>query len=458
MFRIGGKALTTTQIIAAGFFAAIVIGTILLCLPISSRSGEWTPVIDSAFMATTSICVTGLVTLNTVEHWSFFGQSVILFLIQFGGLGVVTFTTTVMLVMHRRITLKERLLIQDAYNLDTLRGLVRLTKRILRTTLLLEGAGALFYSFQFIPQFGFLKGIWISVFTAVSAMCNAGIDLIGAESLKPYQGNPLVNLVTMTLIIMGGLGFPVWWDIIHALKTRKKGKPGPRRFFSKLTIHSKLVITATVILILGGTIVILGLEFTNPETIGHMPFWEKVMASMFQSVTTRTAGFLTVPQEQLRDTTAFICIILMFIGGSPSGTAGGVKTVTIAMMMISVYCIIKGREDTEAFHRKIPSTLVKKGMAVVMISLSILIVATIALSITERAPFLDVLYETTSALATVGLTRNLTGNLTFAGKVIIIITMYIGRIGPITMALFFNRSNNEKKGSRTLPEGKILVG
>lgn len=458
MYRIGGKALTTTQIIAAGFFAAIAIGTILLSLPISSRSGEWTPVIDSAFMATTSICVTGLVTLNTVEHWSFFGQSVILFLIQFGGLGVVTFTTTVMLVMHRRITLKERLLIQDAYNLDTLRGLVRLTKRILRTTLLLEGAGALFYSFQFIPQFGFLKGIWVSVFTAVSAMCNAGIDLIGAESLKPYQGNLLVNLVTMTLIIMGGLGFPVWWDIIHALRTRKKGKPGPRRFFSKLTIHSKLVITATVILILGGTIVILGLEFTNPETIGHMPIWEKVMASMFQSVTTRTAGFLTIPQEQLRDTTTFICIILMFIGGSPSGTAGGVKTVTIAMMMISVYCIIKGREDTEAFHRKIPSTLVKKGMAVVMISLSILIVATIALSITERAPFLDVLYETTSALATVGLTRNLTGNLTFAGKVIIIITMYIGRIGPITMALFFNRSNNEKKGSRTLPEGKILVG
>lgn len=458
MYRIGGKALTTTQIIAAGFFAAIAIGTILLSLPISSRSGEWTPVIDSAFMATTSICVTGLVTLNTVEYWSFFGQSVILFLIQFGGLGVVTFTTTVMLVMHRRITLKERLLIQDAYNLDTLRGLVRLTKRILRTTLLLEGAGALFYSFQFIPQFGFLKGIWVSVFTAVSAMCNAGIDLIGAESLKPYQGNLLVNLVTMTLIIMGGLGFPVWWDIIHALRTRKKGKPGPRRFFSKLTIHSKLVITATVILILGGTIVILGLEFTNPETIGHMPIWEKVMASMFQSVTTRTAGFLTIPQEQLRDTTTFICIILMFIGGSPSGTAGGVKTVTIAMMMISVYCIIKGREDTEAFHRKIPSTLVKKGMAVVMISLSILIVATIALSITERAPFLDVLYETTSALATVGLTRNLTGNLTFAGKVIIIITMYIGRIGPITMALFFNRSNNEKKGSRTLPEGKILVG
>ncbi|MEG2775205.1 MAG: potassium transporter TrkG, partial [Acetivibrio sp.] len=203
MVHIGKRTLTTTQIIAVGFLAAIMIGTLLLCLPISSQSRTWTPLIDSAFMATTSICVTGLTTVTTVEHWSFFGQVVILFLIQFGGLGIVTFTTTMLLVLRKRITLTERLLIQDAYNLDTLRGLVRLTKRITKATLVVEGTGALFLAFQFIPEFG-LIGIWKAIFTSVSAMCNAGIDLIGSYSLTPYQGNVLVNFTIMSLIILGG--------------------------------------------------------------------------------------------------------------------------------------------------------------------------------------------------------------------------------------------------------------
>ncbi|MEG2439954.1 MAG: TrkH family potassium uptake protein [Acetivibrio sp.] len=457
MVHIGKRTLTTTQIIAVGFLAAIMIGTLLLCLPISSQSRTWTPVIDSAFMATTSICVTGLTTVTTVEHWSFFGQVVILFLIQFGGLGIVTFTTTMLLVLRKRITLTERLLIQDAYNLDTLRGLVRLTKRITKATLVVEGTGALFLAFQFVPEFG-LIGIWKAVFTSVSAMCNAGIDLIGSYSLTPYQGNVLVNFTIMSLIILGGIGFPVWWDVMFQMKERHKKKMNfsPRRFFSKLTLHSKLVISVTFILIFGGMLLILLLEYTNQDTIGTMPFGQKIMAALFQSVTTRTAGFLTVPQESLRDTTSFICIILMFIGGSPSGTAGGVKTITIAMMLITAYCIIRGKEDTEAFHRKIPTSMIRKSIAVVMVSMATLITSTILLSLTESAPFLSILYETASALATVGLSKALTPNLTFLGKVIIIATMYIGRIGPITLALFFNRS--KKTTSRTLPEGKILVG
>ncbi len=458
MFRFVKRTLTTTQIIAAGFLIAIIIGTFLLCLPISSQTRTWTPVIDAMFMATTSLCVTGLVTVTTVEYWSLFGQVVILFLIQFGGLGVVTFTTTMLLVLRKRITLKERILIQDAYNLDTLRGLVRLTKRILKATLIVEGIGAAFLAIQFIQDYGFFSGIWKSIFISVSAMCNAGIDLIGAYSLMPYQGNVLINFTIMTLIVLGGIGFPVWWDVVGQVKElrQKKFKSSPRKFFSKLTLHTKIVITVTFILIFGGMILIFLLEYTNPNTIGKMPLWEKLMASLFQSVTTRTAGFLTIPQECLKDTSAFLSIILMFIGGSPSGTAGGVKTVTIAMMILSAYCIMKGKEDTEVFHRKIPSTIVRKGLAVVMVSLGVLISSTILLSITEKAPFLDVFFETTSALATVGLSRGLTGNLTFLGKVIIITTMYIGRIGPISLALFFNSS--KKTTHRGLPEGKIMVG
>lgn len=449
--------LTTTQIIAFGFLAGILIGTFLLMLPVSSANGTWTPVIDAAFTATTSICVTGLVTVNTMCHWSFFGQAVILLLIQFGGLGVVTFTTTILLMFRRKITLKDRLLIQDAYNLDTLGGIVRLTIRILKGTLLVEAAGACLYMIQFIPEFGVPYGIWASIFNAVSAFCNAGMDIIGDYSLMPYQTNVLINVTTMLLIIMGGIGFPVWWDVVHTAKEKKKNKYTLRKMLSRLSLHSKVVISMTGLLILGGGLIIFLLEYTNPETLGPMSFGHKVMTALFQSVTTRTAGFLTVPQEALRDTTSFICILMMFVGGSPSGTAGGVKTTTIAMMIVAVISIIKGKEDTEAFHRKIPSNLVKKAMAVVMISLGVLVISVISLSLAAEGSFLEIFYECSSALATVGLSKGMTPELNIAGKLVLIVTMYIGRIGPITMALFFNRSR--KKGQhRTLPEGSILVG
>ncbi len=457
MVRKNRTGLTTTQIIAFGFLAGILIGTFLLMLPVASADGSWTPMVDAGFTATTSICVTGLVTVNTMEHWSFFGQAVILLLIQFGGLGVVTFTTTVLLLLRKRITLKERLLIQDAYNLDTLRGLVKLTIQILKGTLFIEGIGACLYMFQFIPEFGVPYGIWASVFNAVSAMCNAGMDIVGEYSLMPYQTSVLINFTTMALIIMGGIGFPVWWDVLRVIKEKRKRRYTVRKMLSKLGLHSKIVISVTAILIFGGALVIFLLEYTNPNTIGSMNLWQKGMASLFQSVTTRTAGFLTVPQEALRDTTSFICILLMFVGGSPSGTAGGVKTTTVAMMVLAVISVIKGREDTEGFHRKISSNLVKKGMAVVLISLAVLVTSVICLSLAESGNFLEIFYECTSALATVGLSKGMTPNLSNAGKLILIVTMYIGRIGPITMALFFNRSR--KKGQhRSLPEGSILVG
>lgn len=449
--------LTTTQIIAFGFLTGILIGTFLLMLPSASAKGTWTPIEDAAFTATTSICVTGLVTVNTMQHWSFFGQVVILLLIQLGGLGVVTFTTVVLLALRKRISLKERLLIQDAYNLDTLSGLVRLTVQILKGTFLVEGIGACLYCIQFVPEFGLPYGIWASIFNAVSAMCNAGMDIVSEDSLMPYQTNLLVNATTMMLIILGGLGFPVWWDVLRVLREKRKKRYTFRIMLSKLGLHSKVVLSMTLLLLLGGWLAVFVLEYANPDTLGPMNLWQKAMAALFQSVTVRTAGFLTVPQEALKNTTAFLCILLMFVGGSPSGTAGGVKTTTVAMMALAVISIIKGKEDTEAFHRKISENLVKKGMAVVLISLVVLVASVCCLSLVVSVDFMDIFYECVSALATVGLSRGLTSNLGSAGKLILIVTMYIGRIGPITMALFFNRSR--KRGQyRSLPEGSILVG
>lgn len=457
MFRKKERSFSTTQMIAMGFFAAIIIGSLLLILPISSRDGKATNYIDALFTATTSTCVTGLVTLNTLEHWSFFGEVVILFLIQFGGLGVVTFSTSILLILKRRITLKDRLLIQDAYNLDTLGGLVKLTIRVIKGTFIVEGIGAIFFSFQFIKDFGWVAGIWRSIFHSVSFFCNAGIDLMGSYSMEPYRGNPLINIVSMSLIILGGLGYPVWWDIVKQVKKNIKGHFGCKGLFSKLEVHSKLVIVITLILIFGGAGVILLLEYNNPKTLGELPWWEKIFASLFQSVTTRTAGCFTISQEYFTEATAFFSVVLMFIGGSPSGTAGGMKTVTMAILVIAVISILKGKEETEIFHRRISEGLVKKCLAVLMLYLSILISATMILSITEQKNFLDLLYEVVSALATVGLSRNVTPFLSNTGKVVIIVTMYIGRIGPISMALFFNTKQTKGK-NRKFPEGKVIIG
>lgn len=447
---------STTQMITLGFLFTIIIGALLLSLPIATRDGSATPFIDSLFTATTSVCVTGLTTVTMVEHWSPFGQIIILALIQFGGLGVVTFTTTILLLLGKRITLKERLLIQDAYNLNTLRGLVKLTKRIILGSFFVEGVGAVFFAIQFIPEFGLVKGIYKAVFHSVSAFCNAGIDMIGNSSFVPYQTNIIVNFTTMFLIIVGGIGFPVWWDILRMVKRVWNDEIKPANMLRRLELHTKLVLTITAILIAVGFFAVLIVEYHNPATIGNLSFGNKLMASLFQSVTTRTAGFATIPQENFTDTSSFIFLILMFIGGSPSGTAGGVKTVTIGMLVLSSVSMIKGENSVTAFRRKISDEYLRKGLAVVVISAACLIMTFVALSIVEHASFLDTIYESVSALATVGLTRNFTGTLSTAGKIIIILTMYMGRIGPITMALAFNAKRYN--GTKSLPQEKVIVG
>ena len=301
MFRFRKKTLTTTQIIAYGFLITIIVGALLLMLPIASKSGEWTNFIDALFTATTSVCVTGLTTVSTLEHWNLFGHFIIVVLIQFGGLGVVTFATAMLLILGKRITLKERMLIQDAYNLDTLKGLVKLTKKIMKGTFIVEGIGALLYCFQLIPEFGIIDGFQKSIFLSVSAFSNAGMDLIGNNSLQPYCGNVLINVVTMALIILGGLGFPVWWDCIRMAQYRKKHKISLRELVRKFELHSKIVFTVTGMLIIGGFLLILLIEWNNPDTLGNMPWWKKGLAAMFQSVTLRTAGFFTIPQDAFQD-------------------------------------------------------------------------------------------------------------------------------------------------------------
>lgn len=450
------KKLSTTQIIAFGFLTAIVIGTFILCLPVCSASGDWTNPVDALFTATTSVCVTGLVVVQTSTYWSLFGKIVILLLIQLGGLGVVSFTTGLMMLIGQKITLSDRLLLEDALNLSTLRGLVRFLRKIFLGTFIVEGIGALGYLFVFIPEYGILRGIWYSVFHAVSAFCNAGIDILGDNSLMDYVKNPWMNFITMFLIIMGGLGFVVWMDIKNTIEKIQKNNIPKKKFFSNLMLHSKITLITTALLIVLGAVFILILEYDNPDTIGSFNFPLKLQVSFFQSVTTRTAGFFTISQKSLRPTTVLICLILMFIGGSSIGTAGGIKTSTFALLVLSAVSTIKGRRQVVAFGKTIPHHTIKKALAVTLVSILVLFVLTILLYQAEGGSMTDIVYETTSAIATVGLSRDLTASLNLWGKLIIILAMYLGRIGPISLAIIFG--NRVKNAVISYPEENITVG
>jgi trk system potassium uptake protein TrkH len=310
-------------------------------------------------------------------------------------------------------------------------GLVNFVKKVLAGTLLVEGIGALLYMLVFVPRFG-IKGIWISVFTAVSAFCNAGIDIIGDNSLGDFALDPLVNVVTCLLVVLGGLGYIVWWDVLRVIKSRS---PKNRKIFRHLTLHSKIAITATAGLILVGAILIFAFEYANPLTIGEMSLFDKIQVSFFQSVTTRTAGFATVPQENLTNASAAVSIILMLVGGSPVGTAGGMKTVTIAVLVCSAFATIRNKNGATLFGRRISEESIKKAVAVVVMFLTICATSTVLLMATSNASVIDAVYETVSATATVGLSRNLTATLNTFGKLIIIVTMYFGRVGPISLAV-----------------------
>jgi len=444
---------STTQIIMFTFLAAILIGSILLSLPISSASGKSVAYIDALFTATTSTCVTGLVTVPTFSTWSTFGHIVILFLIQIGGLGIITIMSGIMIALHKKIGIADRLLIQDAFNLNTLSGLVKFVKKVILGTFIVEGTGALLYMTVFVPQFG-LKGIWFSVFNSVSAFCNAGIDIISADSLCGYATNPMINIVTSLLIIISGLGYIVWWDLIRVFTNFRTKK---FRCIKNLTLHSKIVLSSTLVFIFAGAILIFIFEYKNPLTIEKFSLFDKIQVSLFQSVTTRTAGFASVPQENLTNATSIICLMLMFIGGSPVGTAGGIKTVTIVVLLASAFSAIRNKDEVTLFNRNIPKSAISKAVSVTSMSFIIMFVSTVLLSAVTDASALDIVYETVSATATVGLTKNLTPYLDMWGKIIIIATMYLGRVGPISLAIAFNMKK-EKKNIIKNPTEDISVG
>ncbi len=449
--------LSTMQILALGFLGTILLGGVLLYLPICNQQ----PIsfLDALFTSLTAVCVTGLVTIVPAAQFTLLGKVILLILIQIGGLGIIACVTGFFVILRKRITVRERIMIQETYNMQGLSGMIAFVLRILKGTFIIEGIGALFFAFQFVPEFGLVKGIGYSIFHSISAFCNAGIDILGSSSFISYVDNPIINFTTMFLIVMGGIGFTVWYDVAHNCKVVREKKQSKKRIFTKLTLHSKIALVMTGFLLVAGTLLVFALEYHNPETIGNMSLGDKLMTSAFHSVSTRTAGFATVSQAGLRPGTKFITTLWMFIGGSPGGTAGGIKTTTIAMLILTCLNVIYGKRDTECFGRKIPVENFRTGFSVVMVAFGFLLTGLTLLTVFEpEMDFLSLLYEAVSAIGTVGLTADVTPNLGTAGKIVIMCMMYIGRLGPVTIALVFGTRKNMKERIRELPEQRIMVG
>lgn len=435
--------LNPPAVLAVGFLSLILMGTILLNLPIASKTGEKIGFINALFTASSAVCVTGLVVVDTAEFWSLYGQIVIIILIQMGGLGFMTMATSVALLLGKKIRLKERLVIKEQLNHANMRGLVRLTRYIIYATFIIEILGALILSLRFIPMYGSVNGIWFSIFHSISAFCNAGFDIMG-NSLVPFVGDGLFNTVIAFLVILGGLGFSVYIDIYR------------NRRFKKLSLHSKIVITMTVLLLLVGTIGILIIEYDNKHTLLGLNIKTKLLASFFQSSMTRTAGFNSLDLNSLKDNSIFLMMILAFIGGSPASTAGGIKTTTFGVLILTTFAIIKGEKDVVAFNRRISYELVNRSLAIIMIALTIILFVSFTISIIEEMELLDVMLETTSAFTTVGLTRGITSSLSNMSKVLIMCTMYIGRVGALTMAFAFGKKRKHKAYREA--EENIMIG
>lgn len=448
---------TPTQLILLGFLGAILTGTLLLCLPFATASGEPASFIDALFTATTSICVTGLVVVETAGYWSLFGKIVILILIQCGGLGIISFTTAALLVLRKKITLRDRVVLEEAFNLNSLSGLLRFLKKVFWGTFFIEGLGAFFSAFTFVPAYGVVKGIWYSVFHSVSAFCNAGIDILGADSLIPFRHDFLLNIVTMFLIVSGGLGFPVWWDIVKCVKEIVRDRKTVGHSVRRLTLHSKLALLVTAGLIVVGTVGIFLLEKDNPGTLLGESVPHGLLMSAFQAVTVRTAGFFTVLQQNLTEAGAFFSMLLMFIGGSPIGTAGGIKTTTAAVLVLTAWCLIRGKQETSVFGRTISGNTTRKVIGIVIVSMGVIVTAVMTLLIFENGSFLDLSYEVISATATVGLSRNITPYLSTVGKFVIVLCMYLGRTGPISLAIALGKKK-EQKGNFSYPVEEFPVG
>lgn len=430
-------------VLLLGFFILILIGSFLLALPISQQAPDVT-YLDCLFTSTSAVCVTGLVTVPTFSAWTTFGKVIIISLIQVGGLGFMTFASLLALVLRRKISLKNRLIIKEQTNSLTMSGLVRLIQHILVYTFMIEFVGAILLMFRFIPMYG-AKGIAYGIFHSISAFCNAGFDLIGANSLIDVNTDTFLLTVIGVLIILGGLGFTVMTDLMEN-----------HFHFRKLSLHSKIVMTTTELLLGLTTLLIFVLEYHNPETLASLSVGDKLSNAFFQASTLRTAGFQSISQTALLDSSSALSVFNMFVGASPAGTGGGIKTTTFALLIIVALSEIKGNEEIEVFHRRLRWTTVKKAIALMMISLVWVLLVTFIILMVENARYLDVIYEVVSAFATVGLSRNFTSSLSAISKLLIILTMYIGRVGSLTI-LFGLSSNKHPKEYKEAHED-IMIG
>ena len=434
--------LNPAQTIVAGFAAIILVGALLLSLPVATESGTSVPFLTALFTATSAVCVTGLVVVDTATTWSLFGELVLLGLIQIGGLGYMVVATLLAMLLGRRIGLRERVALQESHNLYTLGGIVRFTRAILALTLTIEGVGAFLLAVRWIPEFGMVRGLYYAIFHSVSAFNNAGFDLMGGfRSLTAYVGDPAVTLIIAALIILGGLGFTVL-----------RGLGGPRRF----TLHAKVVLTATTALIGLGMVFILAMEWANPGTLAPLPFAQKLLAAFFASVTPRTGGFNTLDVGRLYEPTLMLTIALMFIGASPGGTGGGIKTTTFVVPLAVIRAMLHGRQDAELFRRRLDPVAVYKAVTIALVGVAFVVTMAMLLSLAEGVPFIDAAFEVTSGFGTVGLTTGITPSLGAAGRIIVMLSIFAGRVGLLTVAFALTR--RQQPANYRYPEERILVG
>lgn len=443
------RALTPARILVIGFAAMIFIGSILLSLPVAARSGEALPYLDALFTATSAVCVTGLAVVDTGTHFSKFGQIVIITLVQIGGLGLMTVATFVTIFTGKKIGLKERLLIQESLNVSSLEGLIRLTRNVVLITLAIELVFAVVLSIRFMADMPTGRAIYFGIFHAISAFCNAGFDLFGDfKSLSDYVGDPVINLSVMMLIMLGGLGFTVMVDFGHKISKIKT---------HRFTLHTKLVLIAWIVLFTVGTLGYYGIESNNDQTFGTLSEGNKWLASAFASTTARSAGYATINYEMLTDSGKFWTIMLMFIGGSPGSMAGGIKTVTLFVILLYTWTVISNKDQTVIFKRAVAPRLIYKALVIAVMSMLFVVGSTFLLTLTEQKPFVSLLFEAVSATATTGLSANITPTLSPAGEIVVIAMMYIGRLGPLTIALALAARTSDR-GNVRYPEGNLYVG
>ena len=445
----GGRRLNPTRFIVVGFGAIILLGTLLLHLPLSARDGQTTPWLICLFTATSATCVTGLAQVDTFLHWSEFGQAVILVMLQMGGLGFVTLVTLLFLALGRKIGMAQRVVMASALNMTRTSGVVRVARHALMGTFLLEGAGALILATRFVPRFGWGQGLWFALFHSVSAFCNGGFDLMGEysgsfSSLMSFTKDPVVLGTIMLLIAVGGIGFFVWEDIAQ------------HRNWRGLSLYSKLALAITGGLIVAGWLFFLWVEWDNPATLGPMEPWEKALNALFQSVTLRTAGFSTIDQGGLTESSAAMSAIFMLVGGSSGSTAGGIKTVTAGVLLFTLWESLRGREQVVVRGRTIPQRRVLDALTLAMAVILLFTAGSMAISILDGLPILTAGYETASALGTVGLSMGITPELSPASSLILILYMYLGRVGVLSFSIAFLIRPEESK--LRYPVADVLIG